>query len=248
MHKMMKFVAAVLIAAVATWITAGPSAAGNWRSGTVSETRDTVVLLHGLGRGKAAMWMLGRRLSKAGYRIKLVGYRSTRRTPEQILKTVREEIADCCAGRPGKIHFVGHSLGGLIVRAFLARNDVANLGRVVLVGTPNHGTALVDHYRDEWWFKLLGPTAPSLGTQKGNLAESLPKPDYPVGVIAGKADRGPNEHVLPGADDGLVSVASARLDGMTDFIVVPSSHWAMRYRPSVVRQIVSFLETGRFEK
>ena len=248
MRKAIKFVAVVLIASMAIWITTGPSPAGNWTSGTAPETRDTVIVLHGLGRGKAAMWMLGRRLSKAGYRIKLVGYRSTRQNPEQILQTVRSEIANCCAGRTGRIHFVGHSLGGLIVRAYLAQNDVANLGRVVLVGTPNHGSSLVDHYRDEWWFRLLGPTALSLGTQEGNYAESLPKPDYPVGVIAGKAERGPNEHVLPGDDDGLVTVASTRLNGMSDFIVVPSSHWAMRYRGSVIRQIVSFLETGHFEK
>ncbi len=194
------------------------------------------------------MWSLARKLANAGYRIKLVGYRSMRHNPQQIVESVRSKITACCAERSGKIHFVGYSLGGLIVRAYLARYMVPNLGRVVLVGTPNNGTPFVDHYRDEWWFKMLGPTARFLGTNKGSLPRSLPRPHYPVGVIAGKSERGSNEDVLPGDDDGLVTVASTKLKGMTDFVIVQSGHSAMRYNADVAKQVVSFLKSGQFHK
>ena len=144
------------------------------------------------------------------------------------------------------MHFVGHSLGGLVIRAYLAERQVQNLGRVVLLGTPNKGTQLVDRYGDKWWFKLLGPNARALGTGNGSLPDLLPAPDYPVGVIAGTRKGFDNDHILPGPDDGLVTVASTRLKGMADFIVLETGHSAMRYSKPVAEQTVRFLRTGQF--
>ncbi|NNF78099.1 MAG: alpha/beta fold hydrolase [Rhizobiales bacterium] len=209
---------------------------------------ETVVILHGLGRSSSAMWMLAKRLEVAGYRTERFGYRSLKQTPDQIVANLSAQLARCCAAPERKVHFVGHSLGGLIARAFLARHQVPNLGRVVLLGTPSKGSSLADAFKDKWWFDLLGPTVQQLGTTNGGLASSLPPPDYPVGVIAGVRDGRENEDILPGQDDGLVTVSSTKFPGMTDFVVVPAGHSTMRYSKPVAAQVVNFLKTGKFKK
>lgn len=213
-----------------------------------AEGADTVVILHGLARSGSAMWMLSKRLEVAGFRTERFGYRSLSETPDEIVLKLAAELAKCCSAPERKVHFVGHSLGGLITRAFLARHKIDNLGRVVLLGTPNRGSELADAFEDKWWFDLLGPTVKRLGTANGGLAGSLPPPDYPVGVIAGVRNGRDNEDVLPGEDDGLVTVASTKFEGMADFIVIPTGHAAMRYSKPVADQVVNFLRTGAFEK
>lgn len=209
---------------------------------------DTVVILHGLGRSSSAMWMLAKRLEVAGYRTERFGYRSLQQSPDQIVANLSAQLDRCCRRADRRVHFVGHSLGGLIARAFLARRKVPNLGHVVLLGTPNKGSELADAFQDKWWFDFLGPTVKTLGTSQDGLASNLPAPGYPVGVIAGVREGRANEHILPGADDGLVTVASTKFAGMTDFIVVSVGHAAMRYSKPVADQVVAFLKTGRFQR
>jgi hypothetical protein len=208
--------------------------------------RETVVLLHGLGRTRAAMWPLAARIEKAGFEVVRIGYDSLRHSPEQILAEVAQQIDACCANRPEPVHFVGHSLGGLIIRAYLAGHAVRSRGRVVLIATPNSGTPLVDSYGDAWWMDLAGPTAKSLGTGLDSFPNSLPKPDYPVGVIAGTREYWLIRDLIPGEHDGLVPLESTKIDGMVDFITVDSNHAFLRYSEEVARQTIAFLRTGRF--
>jgi pimeloyl-ACP methyl ester carboxylesterase len=216
--------------------------------GGSADEREMVVVLHGLGRSKVAMWYLATRLSDAGYRVERIGYRSMRDTPEQILADMDKQMAECCIDKSPKLHFVGHSLGGLLIRAHLAKHSYANLGRVVLLGTPNRGTEIVDNLRHKWWFQVLGPVARSLGTDAGSFPNTIGPPDYPLGVVAGKKTGLSNEALLPGDDDGLVSVESTRIAGMTDFVVVETGHSAMRYDAEVVAYVSRFLKTGRFKR
>ena len=139
------------------------------------------------------------------------------------------------------------SLGGLVIRAYLQYNPVAHLGRVVLIGTPNQGTPLVDRFQDHCLFELLGPTTGSLGTDGESLPRRLTTPHYPVGVIAGVVDRPLNDPLLPGPDDGLVPVESTKFDGMSDFVVVESGHSALRYDEEVANQVIAFLKRGKFD-
>jgi pimeloyl-ACP methyl ester carboxylesterase len=205
-----------------------------------------VVLLHGLGRSASSMWLMAKRLEEAGFQVHRIEYESLDTSPEDIVEAVTLDIDHCCAESPNTVHFVGHSLGGLVIRTYLAERRPRNLGRVVLVGTPNGGTALVDRFRDWKAFDLLGPTTASLGTDAQGLPASLLAPDYPVGVIAGVRGRDWNDHWLPGPDDGLVAVESTKLEGMTDFIVLETGHSMMRYSSEVADQVVSFLKEGRF--
>jgi pimeloyl-ACP methyl ester carboxylesterase len=207
--------------------------------------RETVVLLHGLGRGEAAMWFLASRIERAGFHVVRIGYNSLADSPERIIVAVSQKIDACCKASPKPIHFVGHSLGGLIIRAYLAENRPRVLGRVVLIATPNAGTPVVDNYRNSWWMGLAGPTAKSLGTGPDSFPNSLPAPDYPVGVIAGIWSRH-GVDLIPGDDDGLVPLESTKVTGMADFIIVASNHAWMRYSQEVTRQTIAFLRSGRF--
>ena len=207
-----------------------------------------IVVLHGLGRSSSAMRRLDGKLQEAGYFVVRPQYDSVWSTPEENLADLRRQIALCCEGRSAKLHFVGHSLGGLMIRAYLEDARPENLGHVVLLGTPNRGTAIVDGLSGSWWFSFAGPTAAALGTGPDSFPNSLPAPDYPVGVIAGRRMDRDNEDILPGEDDGLVAVASTRIDGMADFLVVDVGHARLRSNDEVARQVVTFLQTGRFSR
>lgn len=210
--------------------------------------KEIVVLLHGLGRSNMAMWKLASTLEDAGFYVQRVGYSSLNQTPEHILADISTQIDACCTKHKNAVHFVGHSLGGLLIRAYLQDKSVQNLGRVVLMGTPNQGTAIVDNFRDKWWMQFAGPTALALGTDKDSFPNSLKDPYYPVGVIAGETEWD-NDEFLPGKDDGLVSVESTKLkNGMTDFIVIETGHSMMRYNDEVAKQTIMFLTNGRFSR
>ena len=209
---------------------------------------ETVVLLHGLARSNAAMWVLNIRLKRAGYHVEPVGYRSLRQTPDQIMQDITAQIDRCCKDSHSTVHFVGHSLGGLLIRKYLQDNRIKNLGRVVLMGTPNQGASITDYIRDKWWAQLAGPTAMALGTGESSFPNSLDDPYYPVGVIAGVIDINHNEHMLPGEDDGLVSIEATKLKGMSDFVLINTGHSMMRYNEEVAIQAISFLRNGHFNK
>lgn len=210
--------------------------------------KELVVLMHGLGRSNTAMWKLASRLEDAGYFVVRVGYRSFQQTPEQILESITAQINACCTKHKHAVHFVGHSLGGLLTRAYLQNNKVDHLGRVVLLASPNHGTEVVDQYRERWWMKFAGPMAMALGTDENSFPHSLEPPYYPVGVIAGINGDEDNDKILPGKDDGLVTVESTKLQGMTDFIIIESGHSLMRYNEEVAKQTIAFIKYEKFLK
>jgi len=209
---------------------------------------EIVVVLHGLGRTKAAMWLLASRIEKGGFDVVSIDYDSLNETPEQILVDVSRQIDACCTGSASPVHFVGHSLGGLMIRAYLARHRLPSLGRVVLIATPNAGTPLVDTFRDSWWMGFAGPTAQRLGTDVDSFPNSLPPPDYPVGVIAGISELPWLKDQIPGRDDGLVPLKSAEVIGMADLLVVEASHAGMRYSEEVACQTIAFLRSGKFKR
>lgn len=229
----------------ATWTLAAEPVPES--AGIASREREMVVVLHGLGRSSTAMWLLAKRLENAGFVVERVGYSSLRKTPQEIIAEVSRQIEHCCADYASRLHFVGHSLGGLVIRAYLQDHRVSQLGRVVLIGTPNQGTPLVDHFQDRCLFELLGPTTGSLGTNSDSLPSGLVAPYYPVGVIAGVVDRPFNDPLLPGADDGLVPVESTKLEGMSDFVLVEAGHSALRYSEEVASQVIAFLKRGEFD-
>nr|WP_321462918.1 alpha/beta fold hydrolase [uncultured Cohaesibacter sp.] len=210
--------------------------------------QERVILIHGLGRTTHSMGHLSRRLEEAGYDVVRIGYHSLGDDPETIIKDVSQQINTCCLAYPGVTHFVGHSLGGLIIRAYLEQNHPNNLGRVVLLGSPSGGTEVVDNLRSYAWFRWLGPTTLSLGSDLHHYPDGRQAPDYSLGIIAGHSNLISimNDPLLPGDDDGLVSVLSTKVDGMKDFIVVHSTHAGLRTSKFVASQVVHFLQNESF--
>ncbi len=210
---------------------------------------ETVVLLHGLGRDADAMDFLASRLRRAGFETIGIDYPSRRLAPEALLALLRQQLLKCCV-RKQRVHFVGHSLGGLLVRGLLAEHLPLRLGRVVLLGTPNHGSELADLLQRGtlgWARDLAGPSAARLGTGANSFPNQLPAPHYEVGVIAGDRSLNPiGSWLIPGADDGMVSVASTRLHGMRDFLIAPTDHILMRYSQPIADAVIHFLRHGRF--
>ena len=208
---------------------------------------ETVVLLHGLGRTAASMRPVERALEAEGYRVVNLGYPSRERPVSELVDTLAAALDLCCA-RDSSVHFVTHSLGGIVVRAYAHRHGAARIGRVVMLSPPNAGSEVVDRLGGvppvEW---LLGPAFVQLGTDSAGIAARLGPPAFEAGVITGDASLNPLlSRWLPGEDDGKVSVESARLEGAEDFLVVPYSHTFIMRKEEVIAQVVAFLRTGRF--
>ncbi len=205
-----------------------------------------VILVHGLARTARSMIRLGRVLEQQGYTVYNLAYPSRRYPVAELSARYLAPVVDILSGA-AKIHFVTHSLGGILVRQYLAGNRPANLGRVVMLAPPNKGSEIVDRLGHTWWFKCInGPAGCELGTDEKSVPRSLGPADFPLGIIAGDRSLDPCALFLPRPNDGKVSVTSTRLDGMTDFRVVPHGHTFLMNRAAVIGEICCFLRRGRF--
>ena len=162
--------------------------------------------------------------------------------------TVGPAVEECRARTRGAINFVTHSLGGILVRVYLARNELADLGRVVMLGPPNQGSELVD--QTSAWpgaEAINGPAGAQLGTGPDSMPSRLGPVNFPLGVIAGTATINLlASAMLPDEDDGKVTVARTQVEGMRDFLVVDDSHRFMLRSHVVLENTIAFLRTGRF--
>jgi pimeloyl-ACP methyl ester carboxylesterase len=214
----------------------------------VASAGDTVVLLHGLARSDRSMRYLASHLRDAGFEAHAIAYESTEKEPAALALDLQQELARCCRDAE-RVHFVTHSLGGVLLRAVLRDHPVPNLGRVVMLAPPNRGSELADVVRRSATLRAaLGPTAAALGTGPESLPNRLPAADFEVGVIAGTRTVNPlGSWLIPAADDGTVSVASTQLEGMADFVTLPVTHTFILRSREAARQTLAFLTLGRFD-
>lgn len=205
-----------------------------------------VIYLHGIGRSSRSLSPIMKSMSQAEYVHVPFEYPSTRvplAESAQFLHSVIESLTSV-----SKISFVVHSMGGLVVRRYLKDHQDPRIHRMVMMGTPNHGAELADMLQRNFLFKTIyGPAGQELVSDSGGTIKTLPVPSFEFGIIAGGRgdDRGFNR-LLPGDDDGTVTVASARLPGAADFLRIPKIHSFLMSDATSIAAVQHFLEHGRF--
>ncbi len=213
-----------------------------------------VILVHGLAKNGRAMGALGDELSQAGYQTCTLDYRSIGVKKQALIDQAYLQINRCLdqSANTQKVHFVGHSLGGLLIRHHLQKEHAflqqKRLGRVVMIGTPNHGSIVADHYADKFWINWLGEIPLALTTSEESFGAMLNNPSYEVGIIAGTQGYSWTNRYFEEPNDGLVSVNSARLANEHAYFEVNLSHHQLRSDPIVVSLVLSYLNDGAFMK
>ncbi len=215
----------------------------------MSVLTEQVILLHGLGRSDAAMGKLEVMLKKRGYVVQNVSYASTRNKIEILAEqAIAPALGKCPADQT--VHFVTHSMGGILVRQYLGHHEMKNLGRVVMLGPPNQGSEIIDKLAGAPGFHFFnGDAGMQLGTGAGSVPNRLGKADFDLGIIAGT--RSINlilSSMIPGIDDGKVSVDSTRLGGMNDHLEMAVTHPFMMKNSKVIEQVLHYLEHGKFKR
>ncbi|MDR2844986.1 MAG: hypothetical protein LBV28_02710 [Puniceicoccales bacterium] len=210
-----------------------------------------VILLHGLCRTPASLRRVAAALRAEGFVTHNIAYPSrTASTARLADDTIGPAIRECEQAGAVAIHFVGHSLGCILVRSYLRRHPhPPALGRVVMLAPPNQGSEVVDHLRDwklyQW---ITGPVGQELGTDAASVPLQIGAVDFAVGVLAGSRTINwiNSAFFLKGVDDGKVSVARTRVEGMADHRVLPATHTFITSDGTAIRQTIHFLRNGKF--
>ncbi len=209
--------------------------------------KEGVVLLHGILRTKRCMKGLANFLEKNGYKTLNINYPSSKHDILSIAKLIHPQIQDFAA-QVIKIHFVGYSMGGLIIRAYLNLYHLNNLGRVVMLGTPNHGSEIADFLRNFWIYKkLYGPAGQQLTTNQTVFKDIFGDINYELGVIAGNSSHYFVANKIIGKEtDGRVSIINTKIEGMKEHVVIRSGHTMLASNQEAWQLTLAFLDSGSF--
>lgn len=216
----------------------------------MTRNQDGIVLLHGIARHAGSLATLERALVADGYRTLNLDYPARKNCIEDIVALMREPIARFQATLDGRLHFVTHSMGGLVARAYIARHRPERFGHVVMLAPPNEGSEIADLLANNPLYRaFFGPAGDELITTKPDaLCQVLGTVDFPLGVIAGDRSLDPlGWLLLPGANDGRVTVERTRVAGMADHITLHGTHTLIMNNREAIAQVRHFLKHGRFQ-
>ena len=221
-------------------------------NGSGRAPHDGVVLLHGISRTARSLRKMQAAIEASGLATLNLGYASRRKTLEALAEDIHSDVERFTETIEGSVHFVCHSMGGLLARVYLVKHRPKRLGRLVMLGTPNGGSEIADRLKNLKTYRAwFGPAGQQLVTRRDAATEAMFAPiDCPVGIIAGNRSIYPiaSALLLPRPNDGRVSVENTKLDGMADHIVIGSSHpWLVR-NTQAIEQTIAFLKEGRFTR
>jgi len=217
----------------------------------ITKSKARVVLLHGTLRSSMQMRRLAKHLQKQGFKTINISYPSRHFDLKRLCDHTQKKIeAQTGMDSQYTIHFVGYSMGGLLVRTLLHHHRPKQLGRVVLIGTPNHGSEFADFLKNNILFRFIfGPSGQQLITDQHQFSHLFGNVDYALGIIAGHSTLDPfAKFLIPGPSDGKVSIQSTKLDGMKDHIVLKGNHIYLPYIKKNHHQTAHFLAHGCFDK
>ena len=218
---------------------------------SIEKHSECIILIHGLARTSRCMNKAASLLSGFGYHIINVNYPSRKLEISQIVKQhIRPVIEKCETKHFKKIHFLTHSMGGIILRYYLSTNNIQKPGKTVMLSPPNQGSEIVDKLGALPIFYLLNdPAGRQLGTNEDSVPIQLGDLNFDAGIITGNKTINPLlSLIIPGKNDGKVSVKRAKIKGMKDFLVVPSTHSFIMQRTHVIHQALYFIKNGHFNK
>lgn len=216
----------------------------------MTESRDMVALIHGIAESKLVFAPFMMYLRKNGFDVLNIDYPWQETTIDRLTAEIHRSLSKGNAFAAPKLHFVTHSMGGLILRSWLTRHRPENLGRTVMLAPPHRGSEFADMLSDHWLYKAFyGPAGQELTTAARSAWGDHPV-DFELGVIAGDnaVVKAINNAVMGGPNDGVVSVESTKIDGMKDHIVMDTVHVAIVADPRVWKQATRFIREGAFDK
>lgn len=210
-----------------------------------------VILIHGIIRSSKSFEKMKIACQQTGQLIVPFDYPSTQLTIPENAKYLGQVINSLEGIQ--EIDLVVHSMGGLVVRSWIAQQSEidSRIKRMVMLGVPNRGADMADRFRSNLLFKVIfGPAGQQLVTEENSdFIAALPTPPFPFGIIAGGRNtlKGYNP-LIRGDNDGTVGVNSTRLPGAADYILLPVLHSFMMSDPETIAHTRRFLETGKFRE
>lgn len=216
---------------------------------SAKEEATTVVLLHGLARSDSSFKKMENSLQKEGYKTCNISYPSTKHSIEILVsKYVLPNIKRCLSAKDIPVKFVTHSMGGILVRYLATQEINFTIEKVVMLSPPNKGSEVVDELGGLWLFKAInGPAGLQLSTDNKGMPNALGPADFELGIITGNQSiNWILSSMIEGVDDGKVSIESAKLEGMKDFLVIEATHPFIMKNDIAIEQTKYFFTNTKF--
>lgn len=210
---------------------------------------ECIILIHGLARTSRCMNKAASIFEAFGYNTININYPSTKKSIRQLVEQhIQPIINNCESNHYQQIHFLTHSMGGILLRAYLSEHKIKNQGKTVMLAPPNQGSEIVDKLGHLSLFYLLhGPAGRELGTDINSVPMQLAEIDFETGIISGNKSVNPLlSRLIEGENDGKVSLQRAKVKGMKEFLAVPYSHSFIMQRKRVIYQALFFMQNGYF--
>ena len=226
-----------------------PSTLSAAESRSAETARPCAILIHGITKDSTSMEGIASALHNAGFHTVNLDYPSKKHLIETLAEmTIPRGIAACEEAGAKPVHFVAHSMGGLLVRYYYEKRDVSDIANVVMLGTPNQGSRLGNFLSCIPWIKdVNGPAGKQMGIDERSLPSRLGPVKFPLGVVAGTRSFNPLfSAIISGDDDGIVGLPSTYVKGVCSRVHYPLTHDQLSRDTRVIEQVVSYLTSGNF--